>query len=54
MKTVAVIPIKTRSTRVVGKNLRKFNPLMRQSDELELMKNDKEEFISALKNNYNK
>jgi DNA-binding HxlR family transcriptional regulator len=36
------------------KNLRKFNPLMRQSDELELMKNDKEEFISALKNNYNK
>ncbi len=34
------------------KNLREFNPIMRQSDELELMKNNKEEFISAIKGNY--
>ncbi|MEQ9300103.1 MAG: helix-turn-helix domain-containing protein [Cyclobacteriaceae bacterium] len=32
--------------------LRGFNPLMRQSDELELMKNNKEESISALKKKY--
>lgn len=34
------------------KNLRKFNPIMRQSDELEFMKNNKEESISALKKKY--
>ena len=33
-------------------NLREFNPIMRQSDELELMKSNKEEFIEKLKKNY--
>ena len=32
--------------------LREFQPIMRQSDELELMKNNKEEFISLIKKNY--
>ena len=34
------------------KNLRGFNPIMRQSDELDFMKNNKEESISALKKKY--
>ena len=33
-------------------NLREFNPIMRQSDELESMKSNKEEFIEKLKKNY--
>ena len=33
-------------------NLREFNPIMRQSDELESMKGNKEEFIEKLKKNY--
>ena len=33
-------------------NLREFNPIMRQSDELESMKRNKEEFIEKLKKNY--
>ncbi len=33
-------------------NLREFNPIMRQSDELELMKTNKAEFIERLKKNY--
>ncbi|MCB0566628.1 MAG: helix-turn-helix transcriptional regulator [Phaeodactylibacter sp.] len=33
-------------------NLRDFNPIMRQSDELESMKSNKEEFIEKLKENY--
>ena len=33
-------------------NLREFNPIMRQSEELEFMKNNKEESITALKNKY--
>jgi len=34
------------------KNLREFNPIMRQSDKLEFMKSNKEESIVALKKNY--
>ena len=34
------------------KNLRESNPIMRQSDELEFMKNNKEESISALTKKY--
>lgn len=33
-------------------NLRDFNPIMRKSDELELMKNDREGFISLIKKSY--
>jgi DNA-binding HxlR family transcriptional regulator len=33
-------------------NLRDFNPIMRNSDELELMKNDREGFISLIRNSY--
>ena len=34
------------------KTLREFNPIMRHSDELEFMKNNKDESISALKKKY--
>ena len=33
-------------------NLREFNPIMRQTDELEFMKNNREGAIEALKKNY--
>jgi DNA-binding HxlR family transcriptional regulator len=33
-------------------NLRELQPIMQQSDELELMKNNKEGFISLIKKNY--
>ena len=33
-------------------NLRDFNPIMRESDELEFMKNNKEESIVVLKKKY--
>ena len=33
-------------------NLRSFNPIMRQTDHLEFMKNNKTEAVSALKKNY--
>ncbi len=33
-------------------NLREFNPIMRQTDELEFMKSNREDAIEALKKNY--
>ena len=35
-------------------NLREFNPIMRQTDELEFMKSNRESAIEALKKNYKK
>lgn len=51
-KGLSLTPIVVELALWADDNLREFNTIMRQSDELELMKNNKDLFIEKLKENY--
>lgn len=51
-KGLSLTPIIVELALWSDQSLREFNPVMRQSDELESMKSTKEEFIEKLKVNY--